>query len=151
LERNFSEHPCSLQPSNSPVVNVALQQSLQFPDSFAQKTSEILPQQSLILAKPWIGFEWRRYRIAAALSSAAIEKYPDEIWEADNKHYLEPLEFHSGNELFLWPRVGVSSGCDRFLHFPPFHFVPTSSRPSDYLASFTSFQRSSSTSGRCWP
>jgi hypothetical protein len=33
---------CSLQPSNSPVVNVALQQNLRFPESFAQKTSEII-------------------------------------------------------------------------------------------------------------
>jgi hypothetical protein len=64
------------------------------------------------------------------LSSAAIEKHPDEIWEADNKQYLEPLEFHSGNKIFLWPRIGVSSGCDRFLHFSFPRFVRPDQQPS---------------------
>jgi hypothetical protein len=34
LESNFSKHPCSFQPPNSPAVNAELQQILRFNDSF---------------------------------------------------------------------------------------------------------------------
>jgi hypothetical protein len=85
------------------------------------------------------------------LSSASIEKYPDDIWEADNKHYLEPLEFHSGIEIFYGRASAYRWAVIGFYTFPS----PISSRPiavhRAHLASFPSSQWSSSTSGRCWP
>jgi hypothetical protein len=46
-------------------------------------------------------------------------KGPDDSSEADKKHALETLEFHTGNEIFAWSRIG----CDRFLNFFVPHFV----------------------------